>query len=323
LLGSTERLFVRGRVVVEVVRDAHNRPALETVKPAALASAFETVARLKRPNKDGALVDATCTEQTAKLILCSEAFANELPPLRLVSHCPVLIERDAELLQIVGYDRESAILAYGDRAPDVPLDEAIGLVLDLIADFRFATESDRSRAIAAFITPALVFSGILGGRPPVDLGEADESQAGKGYRNKLTAAIYGSTVTVVSQRRGGVGGIEESFDQALIRGANLISLDNMRGKLDSPRIESFLTEDVYLARVPYSVNIEIDPHRVITMMTSNKAEITPDLANRSSIVDTTSGRGLAGWTGSCNASSGQRRCWTGTGRPRAGSHRLA
>lgn len=284
LLGCTERLFVRGRVVVEVVRDDHDRPFLETVKPAALASSFESVADLKRPREDGALMDATCNEQTAKLVLHSGAFLKELPPLRLVAHCPVLIERDAELVQIVGYDRESAILAHGDRAPDISLQDAIGLISDLVADFRFATESDRSRAIAAFITPALVFSGILGGRPPVDLGEADESQAGKGYRNKLTAAMYGSTVTVVSQRRGGVGGMEESFDQALIRGANLISLDNMRGKLDSPRIESFLTEDVYLARVPYSGNIEIDPHRVITMMTSNKAEITPDLANRSSIV---------------------------------------
>ncbi len=35
---------------------------------------------------------------------------------------------------------------------------------------------------------------------------------------------------------------------------------------------------------PYSHNVEIDPRRIILMMTSNRAELTPDLANRSSCV---------------------------------------
>jgi hypothetical protein len=51
-----------------------------------------------------------------------------------------------------------------------------------------------------------------------------------------------------------------------------------------PSFESFLTEDVYSARAPYREPVEIDPCRVVVMLTSNKADVTPDLANRASCV---------------------------------------
>jgi hypothetical protein len=85
-------------------------------------------------------------------------------------------------------------------------------------------------------------------------------------------------------RTRGVGGLEESFDGALLMGRNFIALDNMRGRIDSPAIESFLTEDRYLARAPYSRTVMIDPRRIVVMFTSNKAELTTDLASRSSCV---------------------------------------
>ena len=66
----------------------------------------------------------------------------------------------------------------------------------------------------------------------MDLGESDDSQAGKGYRAKLTAAIYNDHAVPVTQRNSGVGGLEESFSSALIDGASFINLDNIRGKTD-------------------------------------------------------------------------------------------
>jgi hypothetical protein len=94
------------------------------------------------------------------------------------------------------------------------LEDAVALLSNVLADFHFATEADRARALAAIITPAMVFGNLLGGRAPVDLGEADASQSGKGYRAKLTAAIYGSVVKTITQRKGGVGSMEESFATA-------------------------------------------------------------------------------------------------------------
>ena len=157
-----------------------------------------------------------CSEQTAKLILHCDSFSGEMPIIRVLSPCPVLVERDGRLVQIVGYDKRSGIMAAGSKVPKVPLDHARELLNQLLDDFRFAAPSDGSRAIAALITPALVIGGILGGRSPVDLGEADASQAGKGFRNKLTAAIYRNRIVTVTQKKGGVGSLEESFNSALV-----------------------------------------------------------------------------------------------------------
>ncbi len=287
LLACGERYFLRGGAVATVSRDNAGEHILETVRPAALASIFETVATLMTlASSQGELIQqpTVCSEQQAKLIQHCGTFRLALPPLRLLSGCPVLIERDGSLIQICGYDQESGIMALAASVDEVTLEDAVGLLLEMLADFRFATAADKARAVAAVVTPALVMGGLLGGRTPMDLGEADSSQSGKGYRNKLTASIYNQTVRAVTQKKGGVGSLEETFSTALIRGCNFISLDNVRGQIDSPAIESFLTEDTFLARAPHQAAVEIDPRRVILHLTSNRADITIDLANRSSCV---------------------------------------
>jgi hypothetical protein len=288
LLAATGRYFIRGGTTVTLGSDDDDRPILVPVKPAALASRFETVAKLKEFAKDHGQfieVEAICTEQDAKLIQQAAPFQEAMPPIRLLSQCPVLVERDGNLIQVSGYDRASGIMAFGEPALEVPLEEAVPLLVDLLVDFRFASPADRARALAALVTPGLVFGRLLKGRAPIDLGEADLSQTGKGYRNRLGTAIYSSTARMVTQRRGGgVGSMEETFNSALVKGATFISFDNVRGSIDSPAVESFMTEDTYLARVPYQPPVEVDPRRVLVLMTSNRADVTPDLANRACCV---------------------------------------
>jgi hypothetical protein len=287
LLAAKKTHFLRGGVVVRATVNAAAQPTITPVQPAELASDFEAVAYLVRTSAtaDGDVTKpAIASEAVAKLILKSQSFRDELPPLRVLSPCPVLVERDGQAVIVSGYDRHSGILAEGPTPTDVTLDEARTLLDELLSCFRFATPGDHARALAAIITPALVLGGWLNGRAPIDLGEADRSQAGKGYRNQITAAIYRSEVRAVTQQRDGVGSIDEKFDAALISGHCFISLDNVRGRLDSPKIESFLTEPSYIARCAYVPNTEIDPRRFCIMMTSNKAEMTIDLANRSSCV---------------------------------------
>jgi len=284
LLAREQRFFNRGGAVVKLAEDKDGMPRLDQVKPATLASDFESVARLTKPDRKGEPAAAVCSEQAAKLIMGSAVFRDALPPIRILTRCPVLIERAGQVFDVTGYDPQSGIMAGGKPAEPVTVEEARRLLSELLDGFRFATPADRARALAALITPALVFGGLLKGRAPVDLGEADASQTGKGYRNKLTAAVYCQSVKTVTQQKAGVGSMEESFNMALIRGANFLCLDNVRGKVDSPAFEMFLTEDTYPARAPYREPVEIDPSRVVIMMTSNKAEITRDLANRSSCV---------------------------------------
>ena len=290
LLAATKEYFMHGGSLARIVKGLDRDVHLEPVKPAALASDFERVAILVKWKGKGdddipKVERAICPEQTAKLISESAAFKEQIPPVCVLSRCPVLIERDGELVTVTGYDRGSGILVTGGGAvATMSVTEASSLLAGLLEGYRFSTRADRARALAAIITPALILGGLLKGRAPVDLGEADNSQTGKGFRNKLTAAIYRHHVKPVTQQKGGVGSMEESFNTLLIRGAAFISLDNIRGRIDSPGIESFLTEDAYLARMPFSGSVEIDPRRTVVMMTSNKADVTTDFANRCSCV---------------------------------------
>jgi putative DNA primase/helicase len=231
------------------------------------------------------LVPTTATPGQCQDILAAREFVDKLPPLRLISKCPVLVDDgNGGLRAVTGYDRSSGVFAMGGTAEDVPLDEAKALILGVLEDFDFATPGDKSRAIAALITPALVMGGLLAGRAPIDLGEADDSQAGKGYRQKIVEAVYNDSSAKVVQKTGGTGSMEETYSAALIAGACFITFDNVKGRLDSPMIESSLTEDFCDARMPYGKPMQVDMRRVCVSMTSNAAQLSRDLSKRCSPV---------------------------------------
>jgi len=287
LLAVSRTHFQKGNTVFRLGNDSAEEVFLEIVKPAELASDFEQVASINRARKvkEEISVDRdVCKETEAKLIMSARVFVDELPVLRVLSRCPLLVVHDGDLVEVTGYHPESGVYAQGACPEPVSLADAEQLINEVLSGFRFATPGDKSRALAAIIVPALVLGGLLPGRAPIDLGEADQSQTGKGFRNKLTAAIYRHKPIAVCQQRSGVGSLEEAFDRALIAGETFISIDNVRGRVDSQKVESFVTEESYFARCAYMPNTAIDPSRVYLMFTSNKAEMTTDLANRSSCV---------------------------------------
>jgi len=120
---------------------------------------------------------------------------------------------------------------------------------------------------------------------PADVAEADQSQSGKTFRQRVGCAIYNEKPSMIAARKGGVGSVDESFSQALISGRPFIQLDNFRGKMDSQYIEAFLTADgSFGARVPHRGEVQVDPRRFLVLMSSNGVEATRDFANRSSII---------------------------------------
>ena len=285
LLAKSGTVFNRGGALVEQSADDTGEAILNPVTPARAPSLFEEVAALRKKDKEGEVSLAICPKQTAEMIMSSRRFLKTLPPIKVIAPCPVLVTHaDGKLYEVCQYDLESGVMAGGEPTVSCTPEQAVALLDEVVADYDFVSPSDRARALASLITPALVLGGLLPGRAPIDTTEADVSQAGKGYRNRNTAAIYGLTLATVNKKSaGGVGSMEEAFDTHVIHGKPFISVDNVRGMLDSQKIESFCTEDSYLARALH-VAATIDPRRTILMITSNKAEFQVDLVNRSSIV---------------------------------------
>ena len=90
-------------------------PSLKPVLTPALPAAFESVAKLKKVKvlaDDNIEVSTICSESNARLISHAEPFLEKIPPIDLVSPSPILVERDGQLFQVVGYDRQSRVLAH-------------------------------------------------------------------------------------------------------------------------------------------------------------------------------------------------------------------
>jgi len=267
-----------------IVSDRKTIVIVEDLKPEKAASVFETVATLKTI-KGNKLVDAVCTTEQARQIQASDAFLQNLPEIKRLTNCPVLVKRDDGGLEIIaGYDAKSKIYAQGDPPVPCNLEEARAYVDELIGEFLFVTPSDKTRAIASLLTPAIVMGEIFSDKHPATIIEAAKSQSGKDYLVSIIAAVYNDIPASACKKEGGVGSIEETFDTAVLQGRQFINFANVRGKLDCQKLESFLSEELYYARVPYREPKRVESRGYNVTLTSNRAELTTDLANRAMVV---------------------------------------
>jgi hypothetical protein len=79
--------------------------------------------------------------------------------------------------------------------------------------------------------------------------------------------------------------MDESIQSMIFAGKPFIAIDNLKGKLDSGCLEQTITNTTgkYQLRLPHRAEVEVAA-KFIMMISSNKAEFSSDMANRSSMV---------------------------------------
>lgn len=291
-IAPTTKVFIRAGMVVRLnPGDRKNETILKELQPATAQSAFEKYVRfmksVKVSAKDYGLVPTTITEALAKSYLASDEARELLPEITGLLQCPIQVEHDGRLDEVLqGYHEGTGLYVVNPQKPSQGTWQvAVDILKNLLKDFDFATESDKSRAIASFLTPALKLGGLITGPIPVDVAEADASQSGKSYRQVMVAALYNQQMATIGKSKGTGGSIDEQFAQNVFAGRPFIQLDNLRGTLDSQIIETFITaRGTVSMRVLYKNAEPIDPSRFVLFISSNGFESTQDLANRSSII---------------------------------------
>jgi hypothetical protein len=294
-LAETKRFFRQGSVMVELV-ECSEGPKLVELTVEAFRSRLEshfTLRSLVALRGGGlALRQKLCSQDNAKALLATEAALKYLPPIQATPNSPVLAEDEAGTLTVLnqGYHASSGgIYVLGKRNIDTTIETstAVKELLSILEDFSFLSESDKSRCVAGLISPALRFGRLLDTDFPLDLCEADKSQTGKSFRMKVISKIYGERPFVVvlpSESKKGVGSLDESLSEALLSGQPFIVLENVRGQIASQLLESAIRgEGKVSVRRAYSRTTLIDTDHVYWMTTSNQAQMTQDLANRSII----------------------------------------
>jgi len=224
------------------------------------------------------------SEHASGIMACQEAI-NILPRIKVLTSFPPML-RDGTL-QEEAYDPSSGILVNTHFPVETPtVEEGVRIIREMLRDFQFASPADESRAIAAILAPMLRLGFWQGEKIvfPMFIIEADQSQTGKGYLTKAIAEIYNEVISFVAQPKRGVGSFDESFSKILLRGRPLICLDNLRGKLDSQVLESFLTATGPVYARALRTDGEVDSRYYVLYATSNGMESTQDIANRMCLV---------------------------------------
>lgn len=231
---------------------------------------------------------------TKKHAVCSKDIASALlahrdrmllDPLERLVNCPV-IDRNGNICR-KGYHRHLNGGTYisGGNVEDVPLEQAIESIKEIFAEYDFYTPGDRLRAIAMLLSPALAHGDVIKTHFPIDIAEANASQSGKTYRQKVAAAVYNEILHPITKSAWGVAkGIDENLGAKLLSGYTFIQIDNIRGEIDSQILESAITSEYTSVRIAYRPPTNVRTKGVTFMITSNGVEITPDLANRSIMV---------------------------------------
>lgn len=289
LMAGSESLFTRNGTVTEVV-SLKGEMNLQKVSSHSFRSRIEEHGNCmswRKGDKGGMVLKPTTpSDDIAKALLGARA-VQHLPPINAVVNAPLLLS-DGSGCRIVerGYDRHSGMMvASGGVLASIPLAKAIESLQELVAEFDFQKPADRSRALATLITPALKFGGHLAGRIPINVCEADQSQSGKTYLFQCASAIYNEEPSMITQKKGGVGSDDETFNSALVRGRPFILFDNRRDEFESAHLEAFATSTgLFSARVPYEGTVWVDPSLFVISLTSNGIVTTRDFANRASIV---------------------------------------
>ncbi len=220
VLANRRRYFVRDRLLVEIaykklMKDKQLHDVFQLLEPDAFRIRIEddfTCWVWREDHGKYIRKPSRCTNDAARVLLKSDAAFQHLPAIRFLSAQPVYTSVQGNLVVLYrGYHdvHGGVYVSHGDKEHPIVLPElqtAIALILDVVKDYDFLSPSDKSRAIASFISPALRIGKFLDDADfPIDIAEANESQGGKTYRLKLVCAIYGETPYIIANREGGVG----------------------------------------------------------------------------------------------------------------------
>jgi hypothetical protein len=204
VLAKRHRYFVRDRLLIEIayqkpMKDKQCHDVFQLLEPDAFRSRLEKDFKcfVWREQKSGGSVlkPGRCTHDAAKVLLKTDAAFRYLPAISFLSAQPVytLVNDQPEILYRGYHDVHGGIyVSHGDKEHPIILPEletAVELILDALKDFDFVSGSDKSRAVASLISPALRIGKLLGDADfPIDISEGDQSQSGKAFRLKLICA---------------------------------------------------------------------------------------------------------------------------------------
>jgi putative DNA primase/helicase len=242
--------------------------------------------KLDRRSHPPAFRAINCPGIVAQALLSRGAWAHaEIPPLVGVVQAPTL-RPDGSVLAAAGYDERTGLFVdFGatrfapviERPSVTQAAEALGRLADIVAEFPFATDVDRSVALALLLT-ALVRPSL----PAAPLFGLSATVMGSGKTLLLHAASMltsGRPAAVVAPPRESEEEDKVIF-AALLEGQTLLGIDNYERIVESDLLCVMATSEEISGRVLGSSRTATVPTLCTVVVTGNNLTLAGDLTTR-------------------------------------------
>ncbi len=281
-------LFQRGGLITRIQKGDHHEPYLVALTEDAIRGHIARIAvwfRWQNKGKDWEKIPALPPPHVVKDMKTTPALP--LPVIARVVEAPVFgIDGSIEITP--GYHESSRTYFWdsGLRVSDIPetptssdIAKAKALLLDeLLGDFPFASPSEQAHALGAVLLPFA--RELITGPTPLHMIEAPSPGTGK--------SLLADAVAIPSTGRP-AGTMTEGRDEdewrkritaMLMTAPTIISIDNVRRKLDSAALSAALTSTQWKDRVLGASSITTLPVRCIWLATANNPALTTEIARR-------------------------------------------
>ena len=231
----------------------------------------------------------TMNEDTARSVIVSPQFLEQLPKVERFNPCPMPCMRadgKIELLPI-GLDVES--LTYtadpGFEIKSMTLAEAKGKLDNILGEFPWPKDEGRSKAVQIAAMLTVFASGIMppGSPKPVFLFVANAEGSGKTTLALLCGAPYKNISVEAAPSDDSEW--QKKLVSVVIEDRKIILLDNVKGHLNSSSLEAYTTSTHFTGRILGASKHFTGETGATVLITGNGITITPDMRRRALFVE--------------------------------------
>ena len=278
-------LFIRRGKLARCRTDEEGRPLIEEINEAILLYEMARSANYLSYNQTREAFGPVYPPLAIARYILAQGKWN-FPALRGVTEVPV-VRDDGTIVDQPGYDPLTRLIYLPDPTlvippiPDNPtrqeLEQARDLAWQYIAEFPYETTADAANAFGLLLT---VVIRTLVSLVPMAIVDATKQGSGKGLLAKFVAyvALGRSAASMVPP--GDENEWRKTLTSLLVEGETLISLDNIEGLLSSPTLASFLTSDVWKARLLGTMQSPDLLQRSMVIANGNNMQLGGDIPRR-------------------------------------------
>jgi hypothetical protein len=280
------RIFQRNGVLIRVRFD-ETGPSIQLMSDAALRGRLARDADWYRKTKAG--LRATNPPSPVVRDILTLPVVPGIPPLKGIVEAPSFAQ-DATLLTTPGYHPASQLWFHNARGFQVPavnptpspaeVQQAVQVLLDeLLGDFPFEGDASRANLLSTILLPFA--RELIDGPTPLHLIDAPAPGTGKGLLSEVVSIpATGRSAEIMPE-----GKDDEEWRKritaALIRGPVVITIDNVRSRIDSGALAAALTSVTWTDRELGYSRMLVLPVRSVWLATGNNVMLSHEIARRS------------------------------------------